>query len=174
MHQTAWQPRIASWVDWVTRCRFRSRYVLRLRREIGGERHPDTITALTSLGLILISMKKWDQVVKVQNDVLRLATEVLNVRHVTAIKAIIKLSVASWFPQISSQVPLLLDVAEIAINEAGGNTHPLYPSYQEARALLHDYIDEDEDKVPPRRTWIWIHLGLLCSYLLLQAFYLSL
>ncbi|KIM31033.1 hypothetical protein M408DRAFT_46956, partial [Serendipita vermifera MAFF 305830] len=52
-----------------------------------GERHPDTITALTSLGLILISMKKWDQVVKVQNDVLRLATEVLNVRHVTAIKA---------------------------------------------------------------------------------------
>ncbi|KIM31005.1 hypothetical protein M408DRAFT_327911 [Serendipita vermifera MAFF 305830] len=136
------------------------KHVLQLRKEILGDRHPDTIDALRDLGMTLKEMGKWDQVIKLQDEVLSTTGE-LETQDPKVIQAMIDLSIPHREVQILSRSSRLLDDAEVAINETGGDTHPLYPSCQSARALLQDCIDQNKSASYSRPKWARRLLGRL-------------
>ena len=117
--------------------------VLKVKREILGEAHADTVTALSNLALTYVNMKKLGEAMASQEEVVRLSKEALGERHVDTISSMANLA-ATYFDlrRFDNAIKLQEEVRKLDKETLGmrhhhaiGNASSLALAYREVGRL---------------------------------------
>jgi len=63
-----------------------------LRKQILGEQHPDTLTAMANLASTYLNQGKWDEAMGLQEKVLALTKQILGEQHPDTLRAMANLA----------------------------------------------------------------------------------
>lgn len=113
--------------------------VLRLRKEILGERHPDTITALNNIASTYYDLSRPKEAEELQAEVLKVRREILGERHSDTINASISLAMSHRRLGKPNEAKVLLEEASRLNEETLGEHHlDTIKSYHHLAVIYHE------------------------------------